>query len=89
MSNPPSGFDEPLRRTGDVLRETEGCVSTWNLGARRIKGYEAEEILGGHFSAFYTREDVERRYPVEVLHRAVADGWYEEEALRVWTNWPP
>ena len=65
------------------MLDTEGYISTWNLGARRIKGYEAEEILGEHFSAFYTREDVERGHPDEVLHRAAADGWYEEEALRV------
>jgi PAS domain S-box-containing protein len=60
-----------------------GRVSTWNLGARRIKGYEAGEIVGEHFSAFYTREDVERGHPEEVLRRAATDGQYEEEGLRV------
>src|SRR5919112_2475019 len=65
------------------MLDAGGRVSTWNLGARRIKGYETGEIVGKHFSAFYTREDVERGHPEEVLRRATADGWYEEEALRV------
>jgi PAS domain S-box-containing protein len=65
------------------MLDTGGHVSTWNLGARRIKGYEAGEIVGQHFSAFYTREDVERGHPEEVLRLAAADGQYEEEGLRV------
>ena len=65
------------------MLDAGGCVSTWNLGARRIKGYEAEEIVGEHFSAFYTTEDVERGHPEEVLRLAAADGRYEEEGLRV------
>jgi len=60
-----------------------GHISTWNSGARRIKGYEAEEIVGKHFSAFYTREGVKRGHPEEVLRLAAADGQYEEEGLRV------
>jgi PAS domain S-box-containing protein len=65
------------------MLDAGGCVSTWNLGARRIKGYEKGEIVGKHFSAFYTREDVERGHPAEVLRLAAADGRYEEEGLRV------
>jgi PAS domain S-box-containing protein len=65
------------------MLDARGCVSTWNLGARRIKGYEKGEIVGKHFSTFYTREDVERGHPVEVLRLAAADGRYEEEGLRV------
>ena len=63
--------------------DTEGYISTWNLGARRIKGYEAGEIVGEHFSAFYTGEDVKRGRPQEVLRLAAAEGRYEEEGLRV------
>jgi PAS domain S-box-containing protein len=65
------------------MLDAGGHVSTWNLGARRIKGYETGEIVGKHFSAFYTREDVERGHPAEVLRLAAADGRYEEEGLRV------
>ncbi len=63
--------------------DTGGHVSTWNLGARRIKGYEAGEIVGEHFSAFFTGEDVERGHPEEVLRLAAAEGRHEEEGLRV------
>ena len=65
------------------MLDAGGRVSTWNLGARRIKGYEEGEIVGEHFSAFYTREDVKCGHPEEVLRHAVADGQYEEEGLRV------
>ena len=65
------------------MLDAEGRVSTWNLGARRIKGYETGEIVGEHFSAFYTREDMGRGHPEEVLRLAAADGQYEEEGLRV------
>jgi PAS domain S-box-containing protein len=65
------------------MLDTEGYITTWNLGAQRIKGYEAEEIIGEHFSIFYTDEDVEREHPEEELRIAAADGSYEEEGLRV------
>ena len=65
------------------MLDAEGRVSTWNPGARRIKGYEAGEIVGEHFSVFYTREDVERGHPEEVLGHAASDGQYEEEGLGV------
>jgi PAS domain S-box-containing protein len=65
------------------MLDTEGRVTTWNPGAQRIKGYDAEEIIGEHFSTFYTDEDVERGYPDEVLRLAAANGHYEEEGKRV------
>src|ERR671910_2168252 len=65
------------------MLDAGGHVSTWNLGARRIKGYEKGEIVGKHFSAFYTREDLERGHPGEVLRLADEDGRYEQEGLRV------
>jgi PAS domain S-box-containing protein len=65
------------------MLDPDGRVVSWNEGAQRIKGYEAEEIIGEHFSIFYTDEDVERGYPDEVLHLAAADGHYEEEGIRV------
>jgi PAS domain S-box-containing protein len=60
-----------------------GCITTWNEGAQRIKGYEAEEIMGKHFSIFYTDRDVERGHPEEELRIAATEGSYEEEGLRV------
>jgi PAS domain S-box-containing protein len=60
-----------------------GYVTTWNEGAHRIKGYDSEEIIGEHFSVFYTAEDKERGHPEEELRLAAAEGSYEEEGLRI------
>jgi PAS domain S-box-containing protein len=65
------------------MLDPEGHITTWNPGAQRIKGYDAEEIIGGHFSIFYTDEDVQRGRPDEVLRVAAAEGRYEEEGIRV------
>ena len=65
------------------MLDPEGRVSTWNAGAERIKGYGPQEIIGEHFSTFYTREDVDRGHPEEVLRLAVQEGRYEEEGWRV------
>jgi PAS domain S-box-containing protein len=65
------------------MLDTDGYITTWNLGAQRIKGYEAEEIIGEHFSIFYTDEDVEREHPEEELRIAATEGQYEEERIRV------
>ena len=58
------------------ILDTDGYITTWNLGAQRIKGYEAEEIIGEHSSIFYTEEDVEREHPEEELRIAAAAGQY-------------
>ena len=71
------------------MLDAEGRVTTWNSGAQRIKGYDAEEIIGEHFSIFYTDEDVERGYPDEVLRLAAANGHYEEEGIRYARTAPP
>src|SRR4028118_246147 len=65
------------------MLDTQGRVATWNAGAQRIKGYRAEEMVGEHFSVFYTDEDIERSYPEKELRSAVAEGSYEDEGLRV------
>src|ERR687897_394076 len=65
------------------MLDADGYITTWNLGAQRIKGYESEEIIGEHFSIFYTDEDVGRGHPEEELRIAAADGSYEEEGIRV------
>lgn len=61
----------------------DGTVATWNAGAERIKQYKAEEIIGKHFSIFYTPEDMERDHPSEELEIAIRTGSYEEEGWRV------
>jgi PAS domain S-box-containing protein len=61
----------------------EGNVSTWNPGAQRIKGYSREEILGRHFSTFYTDEDRRSGLPARALHTAEHEGRFEHEGWRV------
>ena len=63
--------------------DPEGRVMTWNQGAQRIKGYAAEEIIGRHFSTFYTRESIESGWPQHELKVATAEGRFEDEGWRV------
>jgi PAS domain S-box-containing protein len=65
------------------MLDPEGRVSNWNSGAEAIKGYKADEIVGQHFSRFYTEEDRARGEPQRALATALAEGKYEREALRV------
>jgi PAS domain S-box-containing protein len=65
------------------MLDPEGRITTWNEGSKRLKGYRAEEIIGEHFSIFFTREDVERGRPEEELRATAVEGRYEEEGLRV------
>ena len=66
-----------------ILLDTEGRVTSWNEGARRITGYDADEILGQHFSRFYTREDVATHSPEAGLKAAADDSKREAVGLRV------
>jgi len=65
------------------LLDRDGHILTWNPGAQRIKGYEADEVLGLHFSRFFTQEDVEQGRPAELLRQAVVKKRVEEEGWRV------
>jgi PAS domain S-box-containing protein len=60
-----------------------GHILTWNPGAKRFKGYEAEEIIGKHFSIFYTKRDRDRDWPATELKAAARDGRFEDEGWRV------
>jgi len=72
-----------IRDYAIYMLDTEGHVSSWNSGARRFKGYEAPEILGQHFSRFYTPEDQAGGLPARALATALAEGKYEAEGWRV------
>jgi PAS domain S-box-containing protein len=63
--------------------DPEGRIMSWNTGAQRIKGYAPEEIIGRHFSTFYTREAVESGWPAHELKVARAEGRFEDEGWRV------
>lgn len=62
---------------------TSGTVLSWNAGANRFKGYTADEIIGKHFSQFYTEEDKQRNLPVTALRTAREQGRFEDEGWRV------
>ena len=89
--------DEQLRRSEEMFRllvgsvkdyaifilNPDGHIASWNEGARRIKGYEPSEIIGKHFSTFYTPEDLASRKPERELEIARAQGSVEDEGWRV------
>ena len=61
----------------------DGIVTNWNAGAERIKGYAPNEIIGQHFSRFYTEEDRLKGMPQRALETAVREGRFESEGQRV------
>lgn len=73
--------------------DREGRVIEWNKGAEKIKGYKTAEVLGKHFSIFYTEEDRSKGLPAAFLKRAVtegsaaAEGWrVRKDGTRFWVN---
>jgi PAS domain S-box-containing protein len=65
------------------MLDPDGHVASWNPGAERLKGYKREEIVGRHFSTFYTREANDRAWPQHELDVAKRDGRFEDEGWRV------
>lgn len=63
--------------------DPDGVITSWNAGARRFKGYEEAEILGQHFSRFYTEEDRFKGMPQRALDTAAREGRFEGEGWRV------
>jgi PAS domain S-box-containing protein len=74
---------EGLKDYALFMLDPDGRVATWNMGAERIKGYRASEILGAHFSRFYAPEDIASGRPEAGLQRALDEGRFEDEAWRV------
>jgi PAS domain S-box-containing protein len=65
------------------MLDPTGVIINWNPGAERIKGYTREEIIGRHFSCFYTEEDLAKQIPGTALDTAVRTGKFETEGWRV------
>jgi len=65
------------------LLDTDGKITSWNRGAQRIKGYEASEIIGSHFSRFYPEDAIARGWPQKELELARRHGRVEDEGWRV------
>jgi len=74
---------ESVRDYSIYMLDRDGHVVTWNVGGERIKGYSAEEILGKHFSRFFTHEDIERGHPDALLRIAAERGRFEGDGWRV------
>ena len=65
------------------MLDTEGRITSWNSGAERITGYAAQDVIGSHFSRFYTTEDMQCGRPAMQLQRAAAEGRFEYEGWNV------
>jgi len=65
------------------MLDLEGFVSSWNAGAERFKGYQAQEIIGQHFSRFYKPEDQQNGKPRRALATALGEGRYEDSGWRL------
>lgn len=72
-----------VRDYGIFMLDPNGRIASWNVGAERIKGYRAEEIIGQHFSIFYTEEENANGKPAMELRVASATGMFEDEGWRV------
>jgi PAS domain S-box-containing protein len=89
--------DEQIRQNAEVFQllvssvrdyaifmlDPQGNIATWNAGAQRIKGYRPDEIIGRHFSTFYTEEDNRNQKPKRELEIAREQGSVEDEGWRV------
>jgi PAS domain S-box-containing protein len=88
---------ENLRQSAEIFRllvssvrdyaifmlDPDGRIATWNTGAKRLKGYDPEEIIGRHFSVFYTQEDLATQKPARELEIARQSGSVEDEGWRI------
>lgn len=66
-----------------IMLDADGYIKSWNLGAERIKGYSAKEIIGKHISVMYTPDEILRKEPERNLRKTKEEGRYESEGLRV------
>ena len=74
---------ESVRDYAIFMLDPAGYIASWNLGAKRIKGYEADEIIGRHFSVFYTKDAIDVGHPQHELEIAAREGRFEEEGWRI------
>lgn len=74
---------EAVKDYAIYMLDPNGIILSWNTGAEKIKGYTASEVLGRHFSLFYSKEDIEAGKPALELKIAAAEGQYKDESLRL------
>src|SRR5438874_1188224 len=86
MDTPPDLHELLIRSVLDYaicMLDPKGRVANWNTGAARIKGYTEADIVGQHFSRFYTPEDLDARVPWTALETARREGRFEAEGWRL------
>ena len=66
-----------------IMLDAHGHIVSWNIGAERITGYQASEIVGRHFASFHVPPEIETRRPESILQLALAHGRFTEEGWRV------
>src|SRR5687768_15889171 len=81
-----AAFIQEVKDYAIFMLDPQGRVLSWNDGAQHIKGYQADEVVGKHFSLFYLPEDVAAGRPQRELEVASAEGRYEEEGWRLRKN---
>ena len=86
----PWAFEDRFQRLVDGIQDcalfmldSQGCVVSWNAGAKRIKGWREEEILGQHFSIFYQPDDSAAGKPNQALAIATVEGQFQAADWRV------
>jgi PAS domain S-box-containing protein len=77
---------ESIRDHAIFMLDADGLVTNWNAGAEHIKGYSSDEIIGQHFSVFYSQEDRRAGLPQQALMIAATNGMYEGEGWRIRKN---
>src|SRR5688572_27752943 len=79
-------FEMAVQRVRDYaifLLDPEGRIMSWNAGAQALKGYDAQDIIGKHFSVFYPQEAKDREWPKRELEMAMLEGRFEDEGWRL------
>jgi diguanylate cyclase (GGDEF)-like protein/PAS domain S-box-containing protein len=74
---------ESMKDCAIFTLDPEGCVAGWNSGAERLKRYRSDEIIGKHFSCFYSADDIRLGRPDLALKSAAAEGRHEEQSWRI------
>ena len=74
---------ESVKDHAIILLDTEGNIKSWNSGAKNIKGYSADEIIGQNFRKFYTKTELDQLVPEQHLKEAAKKGYVHYEGLRI------
>ena len=74
---------EEVQEYAIFMVDPDGCITTWNIGAERAKGYRSEEVIGRHLSCFYTQDHLEAGIPMQLLKLAEGQGKAVDEGWRV------